>query len=149
MGKDLSRNYREINVILNLLGDTYKSKIPNKMKELFNKGEDKNYSPEITIDDFFAGRYLPDTKSILSILYINYWSSVEEKNKYMDTLRKLDEKYNEEHKLVLNEIFPNKEEKNKKNEFISQENQVIEMKNNSVKAKTNLLDKIKELLKKK
>ena len=35
MNQDLSKNFREINVILDLLGDVYKNKLPKKLKKLF------------------------------------------------------------------------------------------------------------------
>lgn len=150
MEKDLSKNYREVNLILDLLGNSYKNKVPSKMQELFNKGEDKNYFPELTIEDFYSGRYLKETKTILSILYINYWSDLEDKNKYMETLRKLDEQYNEEHKLVLNEIFPSKEKNSEKIEPNDKEKQIVETKNNGIGSLIiNILDKIKGLFKKK
>ncbi len=145
MEKNLSKNYREVNLILDLLGNTYKNKVPNKMKELFDKGEDKNYSPEITMDDFYAGKYLKETKTILSILYINYWSNLEEKNKYMDALRKLDEQYKEEHKLVLNEIFPSKD-KFEDMKPIEKESQITDNKKSNIVS--TILEKIKSLLKK-
>ena len=147
MEKNLSRNYREVNLILNLLGNEYKNKVPNKMKLLFEKGEDKTYSPEITIDDFFAGRYLEDTKIILSILYINYWSKVEQKNQYMSTLRQLDEQYKEENKLVLNEIFPKREYK--PIEPNNEEKQIVEKGKNSFSQKImEILERLKNIFKK-
>ena len=109
MKKDLSKNYREVNIILDLLGAQYKNKVPKKMRTLFVKAEDKSYSPEITLDDFYAGNYSEDTKTILAILNINYWSGIEQKNKYMDRIKELDAKYREEHKPELNELFPKKE----------------------------------------
>ena len=84
MEKDLSKSYKEVNVILDLLGTQYKNRVPKKMRTLFLQSEDKTYSPEITLDDFYAGNYLEDTKTILAILNINYWSNMEQKSKYMD-----------------------------------------------------------------
>ena len=109
MEKDLSKSYKEVNVILDLLGAQYKNKVPKKMRTLFLQSEDKTYSPEITLDDFYAGNYLEDTKTILAILNINYWSNMEQKSKYMDKIRELDAKYREEHRPELNELFPKKE----------------------------------------
>lgn len=145
MKKDLSKNYREVNIILNLLGDLYKNKIPNKMKELFNKGEDKNYSPQITMDDFYEGNYLDDTKIILSILYINYWCAIEEKNNYMENIRKLDDKYKEEHKLVLNELFP-KKDKIEDIRPVEIENNITNNEKTGIIGK--IIEKIKSLIKK-
>ena len=35
MNENIGRSYKEVNEILDLLGDTYKDKVPKKMKELF------------------------------------------------------------------------------------------------------------------
>lgn len=145
MSKDLSRNYKEVNIILNILGDEYKNKLPKKIKKLFEEAEDKTYLPNITEKEFKEGNYLEDTKIILSILNINYWSTPEQKNKYMETLRALDEQYKEEHKLVLQEIFPDKDRfKNLKP--IETENQITDNKKNGIVQ--TILDKIKSIFKK-
>lgn len=145
MKKDLSKNYKELNLILNLLGDDYKLKVPKKMRELFVAREDKNYNPQLTLEDFFEGNYLEDTKIILAALGIKYWSSPEEKSEYMETLRALDEQYKEEHKLVLQEIFPDKDRfKNLKP--IETENQITDNKKNGIVQ--TILDKIKSIFKK-
>lgn len=145
MKKDLSKNYKELNLILDLLGDDYKLKVPKKMRELFVAREDKNYNPQLTLEDFFEGNYLEDTKIILAALGIKYWSSPEEKSEYMETLRALDEQYKEEHKLVLQEIFPDKDRfKNLKP--IETENQFVDNKKTGIVQ--TILDKIKSILKK-
>ncbi len=145
MIKDLSKNYREVNIILNIMGDVYKNKLPKKIKELFNEFEDKNYSPTITKQDFLDGKYLDDTKVILSILNINYWMAPEEKNEYMENLRRLDEEYNEKHKLVLQEIFPDKD-RFKNLAPIETDSGIAENKKSNILQ--TILDKIKNILKK-
>lgn len=145
MNKDLSRNYREVNIILEILGSEYKKKLPKKIKELLSQAEDKTYFPKLTEEEFLSGNYLEDTKIILSILNINYWSTPEKKNEYMETLRTLDEQYKEKHKLVLNEIFPDKDRfKNLKP--IETENQITDNKKSGIVQ--TILDKIKSILKK-
>lgn len=141
MSQELSKNLREVNVILDLLGDAYKNKLPRKLKKLFKEDEDKSYDPGITIEDFRAGRMLKDTKTILAILYVNYWSNLEQKTEYMKELKAIDEKYEEEHKLVLHEIFP-KIEPDKKIEHNIEETQITETK------KTGIAQMIMEILEK-
>lgn len=148
MEKDLSRSYKEINIILDILGDEYKNKVPKKMKELFKVGQDKEYSPNLTLNEFLEGNYLEDTKIILSALNINYWCTSEQKNEYMETLRKIDEQYKEEHKIVLNEIFPNKD-RFENIETNDTETQIVEAKKGGIaQIISNLLDKIKNLFRK-
>ncbi len=108
MNENINRSYKEVNEILNLMGDSYKDRVPKKMKTLFDKAEDKNYEPGITLDDFMAGKMLDETKTILTILYINYWADLNEKNQYMDKIRKIDEENKDKNKIVLNELFPEK-----------------------------------------
>ena len=145
MSKDLSKNYREVNIILDIIGNEYKNKVPKKMRKLFEEAEDKNYLPNITKQDFLDGNYLEDTKVILSILNINYWSDPEKKYKYLETLRKLDEQYNEEHKLVLQEIFPEKD-RFQNLAPIETENKITDNKKTGIVQ--SILDKIKNILKK-
>ena len=145
MNEDLSKNYREVNIILDILGDEYKNKLPKKMRKLFEMKEDKTYSPKITKQDFLDGNYQDNTKIILSILNIIYWTAPENKYRYMETLRQLDEQYKENHKLVLREIFPDKD-RYKNLAPVETENQITNNK------KTNIiqviLDKFKSILKK-
>lgn len=145
MSKDLSKNYREVNIILDIIGNEYKNKVPKKMRKLFEEAEDKNYLPNITKQDFLDGNYLEDTKVILSILNINYWSDPEKKYEYLETLRKLDEQYNEEHKLVLQEIFPDKD-RFQNLAPIETENKITDNKKTGIVQ--SILDKIKNILKK-
>ena len=147
MNQDLSKNYSEINEILDLLGDSFKTKIPSKLKNMFIEKADKTYSPGLTINDFYAGKYMEETKIILSILFINYWSDANEKQEYMDKLKKLDEEYNEKHKLVLNEIFPKIEAKPV--EPNEEEKQITNTeKTGFMKIIMDLLDKNKDIIKK-
>lgn len=90
--KDLSKSYREINIILDLLGDEFNNKIPKSMKNFFLKNEDKNYNPKITLEDVFNQNILPETSSLVAILYINYWTENSvEKDKYMNIIKEHDE----------------------------------------------------------
>lgn len=152
MSQELSKNLKEVNVILDLLGDAYKDKLPKKLKKLFKEDEDKSYDPGITIADFRAGRMLKDTKTILAILYVNYWAGLEQKTEFMDELRAIDKKYEEEHKLVLNEIFPKVEPYKKVESNIEpniEETQITEAKKSGIAQKIiEILEKIKAIFNK-
>lgn len=116
--ENLSKSYKEINIILNLLGQEFSNKIPNSMKDFFIRNEDKEYNPNISLEDVFSQNILPETSSIIAILYINYWTETqEEKEKYMSIIREYDE---EKRKEVFN-IFDNP-----KNEIITENNNTIE-----------------------
>lgn len=107
---DFSNNYREVNIILDLLGNDLKNKLPKKLISFLNKYENKKYNPQITLDDLFNEKISKDTIVLISMLYINYWtSSKEEKEEYMELLRKKDKEYLEKNKLILHEVFPDKD----------------------------------------
>lgn len=148
MKQDLSKNFREVNIILDLLGNTYKSKLPKKLKSLFDEMEEKTYNPAITIEDFRAGNLLEETKTLLSILYVNYWAGENKKTQYMEELKSIDEKCKEGQKLVLHEIFP-EIKPDTKVEPNNEEKQITETKKSGIAQMImELLEKIKAIFKK-
>lgn len=107
--KDLSKVYKEVNIILDLLSVNHSSRVPQAMKNFFVEHQDNNYNPNITLDNLFNHTVQPETVSIITILYIKYWTENEnEKEKLMSIIRKYDE---EQREKSLN-IF--KTENNKK-----------------------------------
>ena len=109
--KDLSRAYKEVNIILDLLSAKHVSKVPNSMKEFFIKHQDNSYNPDITLDDLFNHNVLSDTISIITILYIKYWTEDEnEKEKYMSIIRKYDEEQREKVFNIFNNAETDKKE---------------------------------------
>lgn len=74
MKKDLSKTYREINIMLDLLGEPFKQRLPSKMIPFFEEHEDKTYNPKITLTkDGFSENLHTDTYVLMSMMYINYW----------------------------------------------------------------------------
>lgn len=74
MRKNLSKTYREINIMLDLLGDEFKARLPKSMIPFFKEHEDKSYNPKITLsDDGFSENIQTDTFVLMSMMYINYW----------------------------------------------------------------------------
>lgn len=90
---ELAKSYCEINVILDILGEEYKKRLPKKMIKMFDIVADKEFIPEIKRDDFLNGNYSDETKVILTALYINYWTTAEDKENYMNLLREKDKEY--------------------------------------------------------
>lgn len=94
--KNLEKSYREINVILNLLGEKYSSKVPMATKHFFIQHQDETYNPSITLEDVFSQKIMPETISLIVVLYINYWTENEaEKEKFMSIIEKYDEEKRE------------------------------------------------------
>lgn len=100
--KNLGKSYKEINIILNLLGTEFSNKVPKSMREFFINYQDDIYNPNITLEDVFNRNILPETMSLITALYINYWTeNEEEKENFMSIIRK----YDEEKKEKMYNIF--------------------------------------------
>ncbi len=100
--KELNKSYKEICVILNLLGEEFTKKVPSSMISFFKRKAASDYEPNITLEDVYSQNVLPDTMAIISILYIKYWAETEaETEKYMTILRE----YDEEKRQALYNIF--------------------------------------------
>lgn len=98
----LSEAIAEILEILKNVDNSYYEKLPEKFKEFLNNNKSTSYIPEI---DF--SRELKDlnirkeTKELLGIMYLNYWSNEEERREYIKLLSDNEKKYQEE----LNERY--------------------------------------------
>lgn len=82
MNVSLRKAYTEVNVILNLLGNEYKSRIPKQLLKLFEENQNDKYYPNINksqkIDDMEISR---DALVIISILNLKYWETDEKEIK--------------------------------------------------------------------
>ena len=109
-----SKAYTEVNCLINEMSEEMKNKIPiNILKNIQNR-MDKNYNFTIENEDFENVKLLDDTEKILSVLYTDYFATEEEKEIIQNKERILENKKREENKkLELNEIFPNKKEETK------------------------------------
>ena len=74
MKSELSKTYREINIMLDLLGKPFKQRLPKSMIPFFKEHEDKNHNPKITLtEEGFSKNLQTDTYVLMSMMYINYW----------------------------------------------------------------------------
>lgn len=74
MKSELAKTYREINIMLELLGDAFKERLPKSMIPFFEEHEDKNHNPRITLtEEGFSKNLQTDTYILMSMMYINYW----------------------------------------------------------------------------
>ena len=74
MNKDLSKSYREVNIMLDILGEPFKKRLPRALIKFLIENEDKTHNPKITMtDEGFSGNILTDTYILISMLHINYW----------------------------------------------------------------------------
>lgn len=87
----------EINEILGYLPEEYVEKIPVKLREFFDKVRKQDYvsniDPYKTLDE---QDLKPKTKTLITVLYRNYWCNEEERAELDKILIENDKKYEEE-----------------------------------------------------
>ncbi len=112
--KEFAEATTEINKILSYLPTEYVEKIPNKLRIFFLNVESKEY--EFNIDPYKQldeQDLKPKTKTLLTIIYRNYWCNEQEKAELDKILIENDKKYEDELREKYNpdSIFKNKERK--------------------------------------
>lgn len=122
----------EIDEILKYLPTEYVEKIPAKLREFFNKAKKEGYVS--TIDPYKQldeQELKPKTKTLLTVIYRNYWCNEEERAELDKILIENDKKYEEELRERYNpdNIFKKKEIVEEKVETI-QENLPVVVKEN-------------------
>lgn len=102
----------EINEILGYLPTEYVEKIPAKLREFFNKVKKADYVSKIDPYKQLDEQELkPKTKTLLTVIYRNYWCNEEERAELDKILIENDKKYEEELRERYNpdNIFKKKE----------------------------------------
>ncbi len=145
----------EVLEILSYSEPEYTAKIPKKLMSFFMENKSKTYKPQIDpskkIEEM---NLLTETKGLLSVLYLNYWASPEEKEEFKKILKDNQKKYDEELREKYNpdNIFDNvdKEEtlqgtnQNFENsERVREEESLVQYKEGFM---NNLIQKIKEFI---
>ena len=146
MNKNVSQIYSEVYQILNLLGDEYISKLPNKLSIMLKEKRDLNYNPEYTDEiPIYEQNVKKETMAIIVLLYLNYWCKDEnEKQVVKNILQKNEEEYqaNLREKYNPDKIFENNLSKNE--ETNSKEETAIIPYKESIFIK--LLNKLKKII---
>ena len=122
----------EVNEILGYLPTEYVEKVPAKLREFFNKVKKADYVSKIDPYKQLDEQELkPKTKTLLTVIYRNYWCNEEERAELDKILIENDKKYEEELRERYNpdNIFKKKEIMEQKNETI-QENLPVVVKQN-------------------
>lgn len=138
----------EINEILGYLPTEYVEKIPAKLRDFFNKVKKADYVSKIDPYKQLDEQELkPKTKTLLTVIYRNYWCNEEERAELDKILIENDKKYEEELREKYNpdNIFKKKEIVEEKVETI-QSNLPAEIKKESFVKK--LFNYIKGLFRK-
>lgn len=139
--KEFAEATTEINKILTYLPTEYVEKIPKKLRMFFINVESKEYIPNIDPYKQLDEQDLkPKTKTLLTIIYRNYWCNEQEKAELDKILIENDRKYEEELREKYNpdDIFKNRN----KTTIVEETNLPIEVK------KENFIKKLIEYIKK-
>lgn len=109
----ISEGISEVLVILKNIDTIYTEKLPQKFKDFLNKNQSNTYIPNIDFSKELKDMELKkETRNILELMYLNYWSTPEEKKEFIGILNENERKYQEE----INEKYnPDNLFKNKKN----------------------------------
>lgn len=148
MTKTMLRAYAETNEVLKFMPQSYVSKIPQKLRELFEISDVDSFSISIDPNKSIQQQKLQyETRVILTILKMNYWASPEEKEIIQRTLIENDEKAKQKNDLsalLSHQSNASKENTTENVEQIS--NLPVKVENKSWF--TRLIEKIKNIFKK-
>jgi len=86
----------EVYCILEILGDSYKNKLPTKFLEFINQNRSLDYSLNIDGEDYDNLNISKDALVLVSFLNLKYWvEDEEEKQRLIEIYKKNDEKRSE------------------------------------------------------
>lgn len=95
--------FKEVNEIIDIMGEKYKNKVPKKLLEILKNGEDINYITKIEKDVPFEKQIISRTALILlSYINRNYWIELEEEKQKIKKAYRLEE---EKHQKLLREKY--------------------------------------------
>ena len=144
---NINKAFAEVSVILNLLGEDYKNKIPKKFLDYIESQRDNDYKVIIDPEEPLENQYLlEDTINILALLKLDYWcNNEEEKVEFIKRLndndkkrqKELYEKYNPDN--IFNNIKTYSDNQNMDNEETTA---MVEIKKENIIKK--IFDKIKK-----
>ena len=118
MDTALKNAYTEVNQIIELLGEEFKSKIPQKILNLFNEKQNTNYRTNINKNTPIHKIEVSRTAlTIISILNLKYWETDETKKAKLKSI--YDER---EFQQKINVYKQNNWLKTEKNEMVQEEN---------------------------
>ena len=124
INKEFSEAISEVLDILNHMEKIYIDKIPNKFKVFLEENKSQNYKSNLDHSKKLNEMELKrKTKGILSMIYLTYWCTSEEKAKYLNLLNENENKYQQEIRKKYNpdNIFKNSQD-SKNGEFVAKFN---------------------------
>ncbi len=145
MNKVLDRNacaYKEIYEILKIFPSELVNKVPKDKIDFFYKNMNNNYEYNISKETFDGQTMLEETAAILTILFRDYWSNPEQKEKLINFTQNAQSIIEKEDRERYNpdNIFKNRNMNNIEN--TQQEQALVEYKESFLKR---IISKIKNL----
>lgn len=145
MNKVLDRNacaYKEIYEILKIFPSELVNKVPKDKIDFFYKNMDNNYEYNISKETFDGQTMLEETAAILTILFRDYWSNPEQKEKLINFTKNAQSIIEKEDREKYNpdNLFKNRNINNIGN--TQQEQALVEYKESFLKR---IISKIKNL----
>ena len=103
MSVKLKRSITEVLEILKYMDKSYTEKIPKKFIRFLQDNKDASYIFELdytkSIPDYNISK---ETKKLLGVIYLKYWSNLEQQKEYLQILDKNQQIYEEEIKEKYN-----------------------------------------------
>lgn len=97
---NLRKAFKEVNTILEYVPKEEKNKISKKLLEFMDKNEDKDYEFKLDLEKNLDNQnIMRETKTLLTMIYKDYWVTKEEKKALEEISYKNEEKYNEKYDI--------------------------------------------------
>ena len=91
--------FTEVNMFIKAISENKKSKIPKKLRNLFEEKSDSKFEKHYNINQpLYTQGITREALSIIALLHINYWCENEQEKNEIWKLLKLNEQKNEEEK---------------------------------------------------
>ena len=105
---NIPKAYSEVYEFINVLGDEYKNKIPEKIYSNIENNRDKNYIPQYTINQSNV-EFSKEALALIASLNLQYWcEEPQEKERlkrvYHQNAKKEEEKYSYENMFQNNKV---------------------------------------------
>lgn len=112
MEENINKAFSEVYMILKLLDEELKNKVPDNIVEFIDNERDKSYIPVINPNiEIEKQNLMVDTINIMAVLKVKYWcKDKEEKQRVMEIINKNENTYREKQRKEydVNNIFNKK-----------------------------------------
>ena len=79
--------YSEVYAILQILGQNYINKLPNKLYEIIEKEKSNTYNPTYdSIDNLASLNIKKESISMIALFHLNYWCNSEEEKQNLKNI---------------------------------------------------------------